>query len=113
MSQQLPAAPQLPQRVHVAEPIVESAAADDSGLPSGMLMLAAMMTPLLADVEPAHAGNPLLTGKTVSLVRSLRHATAALPTDAGGSIDDRYCWGDALLHVHAGCMHVPECFAAC
>jgi hypothetical protein len=34
----------------------------------GLLMLAAAMVPMLLDVEPAAAGNPLLTGKTVSLV---------------------------------------------
>lgn len=34
----------------------------------GLLMLAAAMMPLVLDVEPAAAGNPLLTGKTVSLV---------------------------------------------
>lgn len=32
----------------------------------GLLMLAAAMAPFLMDVEPAAAGNPLLTGKTVS-----------------------------------------------
>jgi hypothetical protein len=31
----------------------------------GLLMLAAAMMPLVLDVEPAAAGNPLLTGKTV------------------------------------------------
>jgi hypothetical protein len=31
----------------------------------GLLMLAAAMVPMLLDVEPAAAGNPLLTGKTV------------------------------------------------
>lgn len=39
----------------------------DADMPNGMLMLAALLTPLLLDAEPASA-NQLLTGKTVSLV---------------------------------------------
>lgn len=38
----------------------------------GLLMLAAAVAPLLMDVEPAAAGNPLLTGKTVSALYSSR-----------------------------------------
>lgn len=34
----------------------------------GVLMAAAALAPLLLDVGPAAAGNPLLTGKTVSVV---------------------------------------------
>lgn len=41
----------------------------------GLLMLAAAMMPLVLDVEPAAAGNPLLTGKTV---RSTARQTSAM-----------------------------------
>ena len=67
--QQVHGPQQLPQRAQESHAAAERAAAEGE-MPSGMLMLAALLTPLLLDAEPAHADNSLLTGKTVSLVRS-------------------------------------------
>ena len=67
--QQLPGGPQLSQWAPDSHLGIEVAAKAD--MPNGMLMLAALLTPLLVDAEPALAGNPLLTGKAISLVRSL------------------------------------------
>lgn len=59
------AAPVQPQNAPVAEQTATEN--DTTDMPNGMLMLAALLTPLLLDAEPASA-NQFLTGKTVSLV---------------------------------------------
>jgi hypothetical protein len=63
-----PAAQQLEPAARSDGSKASSTTSDAELKADGLLMLAAAMTPLLLDVEPAAAGNPLLTGKTVSLV---------------------------------------------
>lgn len=40
----------------------------DLSIGTGLAGIAGLLAPLLLDVDPAMAGNPLLTGKTVSLI---------------------------------------------
>lgn len=54
------------QQPEPAAPQAHASASDAELKADGLLMLAAAMAPLLMDVGPASADNPLLTGKTVS-----------------------------------------------
>ncbi len=66
--QQAAAAPRrdAQQQPQPAAPQAHACASDAELKADGLLMLAAAMAPLLMDVGPASADNPLLTGKTVS-----------------------------------------------
>lgn len=51
-----------------AKPAGQPAAKRSAGEHDALLLLTAALAPLFTDVGPAAAGNPLLTGKTISLV---------------------------------------------
>lgn len=68
--------------------------------------LAGLLTPLLLDVDGAAAGNPLLTGKTVSLVHPAIMVFLFLATGYTGWLGLQ--WRCALPAAHASaCSELP------